>query len=449
MPGAVHGDRRVAGRPARCRGRATSGNAESGAAGDRRLRAGRAGPVQRPRPAARPRLVGAQRRGVRVRHLVPAVGRRIEARARRPQRRRPARSRQDRPRHRDRTAHRASDRRRRSAFGDGDRSGVRQLDEASQALARRAADPGSGAPAQLRRGRVHARARSQGRARRPARRAVVVVGRAWRIGVAGRRRRRPRRVLRDAAARAGRVASRHGPAGRRAAARGPGCDSGRLRVRQRGRADGRRGRRRPNDRVDRRRGVGSLRAPARRRASPRRPGRHLRQRRDRVERQRRSGDRSDARSARRVGGGPTGVPDRAPHARPPRRRRPPVAADVARRRRRQARRAVARRARGRAGTGGARPAGPAHAADPGVGAGAFTPPAQRLPPLHRRPAPLGGGGQRLRTGRPRVATPTCSCSARCSTTSARATRATTPWPGWRSSAASATGSASASPTPTC
>ena len=32
------------------------------------------------------------------------------------------------------------------------------------------------------------------------------------------------------------------------------------------------------------------------------------------------------------------------------------------------------------------------------------PAAQRLPPLHRRPAPLGGGRQRLRTGRPRVAT---------------------------------------------
>ena len=77
-----------------------------------------------------------------------------------------------------------------------------------------------------------------------------------------------------------------------------------------------------------------------------------------------------------------------------------------------------------------------------VGAGPQPAAAQRLPPLHRRPAPVGGGGQRRRARRPGRAAPTCSCSARCSTTSARATRATTPrsassWssasgPGWAS-----------------
>ena len=64
-------------------------------------------------------------------------------------------------------------------------------------------------------------------------------------------------------------------------------------------------------------------------------------------------------------------------------------------------------------------------------AGAQPPAAQRLPPLHRRPAPVGGRGQRGRADR-RVSTgPTSSCSGRCSTTSARATRAITPTPAWR------------------
>ena len=44
---------------------------------------------------------------------------------------------------------------------------------------------------------------------------------------------------------------------------------------------------------------------------------------------------------------------------------------------------------------------------------------------------------------------TCSCWARCSTTWARATRATTPWSGWSSSSASATGWASRRRTSRC
>ena len=70
------------------------------------------------------------------------------------------------------------------------------------------------------------------------------------------------------------------------------------------------------------------------------------------------------------------------------------------------------------------------------------PAAQRLPPLHRRPSPVGGGGQRRRAGAPCPPARTCSCWARCCTTWARATRATTPWSAWSSSSASATGWAS-------
>ena len=62
----------------------------------------------------------------------------------------------------------------------------------------------------------------------------------------------------------------------------------------------------------------------------------------------------------------------------------------------------------------------------GVGAGAQPAAAQRLPPLHRRPAPVGDGRQRRRAHRPGRPARPAACSAPCSTTSARATRATTP-----------------------
>ena len=75
---------------------------------------------------------------------------------------------------------------------------------------------------------------------------------------------------------------------------------------------------------------------------------------------------------------------------------------------------------------GARPAGPAGPAAPRVGGGAQPAAAQRLPPLHRRPAPVRGGRRRRRADPPRARGPTCCSSARCSTTSARASRATTP-----------------------
>ena len=87
--------------------------------------------------------------------------------------------------------------------------------------------------------------------------------------------------------------------------------------------------------------------------------------------------------------------------------------------------------------------GDPRAAAAGVGARAVAPAAQRLPPLHRRPAPLGDGRQRRRAHRPRRIAPTCSCSAPCSTTSARATRATTRWPAWRWCARSVRASGSA------
>ena len=61
-----------------------------------------------------------------------------------------------------------------------------------------------------------------------------------------------------------------------------------------------------------------------------------------------------------------------------------------------------------------------------VGAGALQAAAQRLPPLHRRPAPVRGGGQRRRRSSTGSTGPTCWWWAPCCTTSARATRATTP-----------------------
>ena len=163
VPGTLGGDRRVARRPVRRSARRTSPRTTGRAAGDRRLRARRVGAVQRPRPAARAHVDGGSRRTVRICHLVPVVGRRIEARSRRPHGQRSGRPRQERPRHRDRAAHRASDRRRRGAGGEGDRRRTRQLDEALQAVARRAAAPGPRTPTRCRRGGVHARARPEGR----------------------------------------------------------------------------------------------------------------------------------------------------------------------------------------------------------------------------------------------------------------------------------------------
>ena len=81
---------------------------------------------------------------------------------------------------------------------------------------------------------------------------------------------------------------------------------------------------------------------------------------------------------------------------------------------------------------GARPARHPRAPAARSGQPVRSPPAaQRLPPLHRRPAPVGDGGQRRRPHRPRRPPRPAACSAPCSTTSARATRATTPWPAWR------------------
>ncbi len=128
VPGPLGGDRRVARRPVRRSARRTPPCTTGRTAGDRRLRARRVGAVQRPRPAARARVDGGSRGTVRVCHLVPVVGCRIEARSRRPHGQRSGRPRQERPRHRDRAAHRASDRRRRGAGGEGDRRRALQLD---------------------------------------------------------------------------------------------------------------------------------------------------------------------------------------------------------------------------------------------------------------------------------------------------------------------------------
>ena len=100
-------------------------------------------------------------------------------------------------------------------------------------------------PTGCRRGGVHARARLEGRPRWPARRAVAVVGGAGRSGVAERRRRRARRVLRHAGASAGRAAPRDRP-GRATSLRLEDQDAAAaaVRARHRRRADGRRRRRR-------------------------------------------------------------------------------------------------------------------------------------------------------------------------------------------------------------
>ena len=75
-----------------------------------------------------------------------------------------------------------------------------------------------------------------------------------------------------------------------------------------------------------------------------------------------------------------------------------------------------------------------------MGAGPLEAAAQRVPPVHGRSAPVGGGGQRGRTGRAWSRDPTCSCSVRCSTTSARGTRVITPKSAWSWSASSGRGS---------
>ena len=81
-----------------------------------------------------------------------------------------------------------------------------------------------------------------------------------------------------------------------------------------------------------------------------------------------------------------------------------------------------------------------------VGAGAVQAAAQRLPPVHRRSPPLGGGRQRRRAGSNACRAPTCSSSVHCSTTWARATRAITPRSASSWSARSRRGSATAAAT---
>ena len=78
---------------------------------------------------------------------------------------------------------------------------------------------------------------------------------------------------------------------------------------------------------------------------------------------------------------------------------PPAARPVARRGPQPPGRAAARRAARHRRDRGARPAGPLGPGAAGVGAHAVAAAAQRLPPLHRRPAPGGGGRQRGRAGR--------------------------------------------------
>ena len=118
--------------------------------------------------------------------------------------------------------------------------------------------------------------------------------------------------------------------------------------------------------------------------------------------------------------------------------RPRVARPAGRRLRRRCptpwpdavRAALRRPAPGRAprhpGDRGARPAGPVGARAARVGGRAEQAAAQRLPPLHRRPAPDGDGRQRRRPRRPHRPARPARARARCSTTSARATPATTP-----------------------
>ena len=87
----------------------------------------------------------------------------------------------------------------------------------------------------------------------------------------------------------------------------------------------------------------------------------------------------------------------------------------------------------------ARPARHPRAPAARVGGRPQPPAAQRLPPLHRRPAPVGDGGERGQLDRRASPVRTCCCSVRCSTTSARGTPATTPRPAWRSCAPSPRG----------
>ena len=78
-----------------------------------------------------------------------------------------------------------------------------------------------------------------------------------------------------------------------------------------------------------------------------------------------------------------------------------LAGQLAGRRADEARRAAARGPPGDPGARGARPARALRPAAARVGAGAVEAAAQRLPPLHRRPSPVGGGRQRRRARRPR------------------------------------------------
>ena len=140
----------------------------------------------------------ASRRTVRIRDLVPVVGRGIEARPRRPHGR-AIRS----------TSPGATSTRR-------PRCSTARLIAGDATLAAKVIDAGRSnwakhskrwlgelqlrvreRQARCRRGRVHAGARSEGRAWRPARCPIAVVGGAGRAGAARRRRRRARRVLRD------------------------------------------------------------------------------------------------------------------------------------------------------------------------------------------------------------------------------------------------------------
>ena len=89
------------------------------------------------------------------------------------------------------------------------------------------------------------------------------------------------------------------------------------------------------------------------------------------------------------------------------------------------RRAAARRPPGHRRDRDARPARPLGAHPPRVGAEPQPAPAQRLSPLHRRPAPVRDGGRGGRARRPGRPARPARASARCSTTSARAIRATT------------------------
>ena len=102
-------------------------------------------------------------------------------------------------------------------------AGLRQLDEALQALARRAAGSGS-ASAKLGAGEVAYMLEPDLKDGHGGLRDVQSLWWAAHGGLAlpSGRRRRPRRVLRHAAAGTGRAAPRHRPAGRRAAPRGPG-----------------------------------------------------------------------------------------------------------------------------------------------------------------------------------------------------------------------------------